>query len=265
LTVLIFLYLHVTVVNIWQKYKELKERVIMKIKKIIFATVLSLCTMLSYSNEKIKMYALYTPSHEILKNEYFLPSIQDDFDIICEFCEQICPTAGFMNDGWTDTTIRKVDLIIRAIKENWGSIFIFSDVDIQFFAPVEKLILELMVGKDIVMQKNNPEGVLCTGFFACRGNEKTLQLWTDVKKRMQTDKLASDQISFNRCIKRHSKNNPYGVIWAYLPNSFFGGLDVSGFLERLSLFPMTLLYIMQIGQRELKIKLHSLSMYETLL
>ena len=41
--------------------------------------------MQSFSYEKMKLYALYTPSHEILKNDFFLPSIQDDFDIIFEF------------------------------------------------------------------------------------------------------------------------------------------------------------------------------------
>ena len=110
-----------------------------------------------------------------------------------------------MSEGWTETTIRKVDLIIRAIEENWGDIFIFSDVDIQFFAPIQDIIIELMEGKDIIMQRNNPEGVLCTGFFVCRANEKTLRLWNDVKKTMQKNRSQSDQISFNQCIKRNSK------------------------------------------------------------
>jgi hypothetical protein len=168
------------------------------------------------------MYALYTPSHEVLKDKFFLPSIQDDFEVICEFCEQTCESAKFMSDGWTKTTMRKVDLIIRAIKENWGEIFIFSDVDIQFFAPIQGYILKLMEGKDIIMQRNNPDGVLCTGFFACRANEKTLKLWQDVKKIMQKKKLNSDQISLNQCIRKRSKKNSYDVVWDYLPNCFFG-------------------------------------------
>jgi len=118
--------------------------------------------------------------------------------------------------------MRKVDLIIRAIEESWGEIFIFSDVDIQFFAPIQDTILALMEGKDIVMQRNNPEGVLCTGFFACRAHEKTLRLWQDVKKTMQKKKINSDQNSFNQCIKKKSKKNPYGLVWDYLPATFFG-------------------------------------------
>ena len=202
----------------------------MKSRLIICIAISLLYTVSVFSDEKIKLYALCTPSHEILKDQFFLPSIQDDFDIVIDFCEQTCPTAGFMNEGWTETTARKVDLIIRAIEENWGKIFIFSDVDIQFFAPIQDVILMLMRDKDIIMQRNNPEGVLCTGFFACRGNEKTLQLWTDVKETMKKKKSNSDQNSFNQCIKRRSKKNPYTVAWEYLPNSFFGGGTLTGSL-----------------------------------
>ncbi len=201
----------------------------MKKRSISFIILLCFFRVSFGSLEKIKLYAIYTPSHEILKDQFFLPSIQDDFDIVLESYDQICPNAAFMSEGWTDTTIRKVDLIIRAIHENWNDkIFIFSDVDIQFFLPIQDIIMMLMEGKDIIMQKNNPEGVLCTGFFACRGNEKTLQLWTDVKHIMETNKLQSDQISFNQCIKRHSKINPYNVVWNYLPDTFFGGGTLTG-------------------------------------
>jgi len=179
--------------------------------------------------EKIKLYAIYTPSHEILKNNYFLPSIQDDFELIIEECEQTCPSATFLSTGWTDTTIKKIDLILRAIEENWGNIFIFSDVDIQFFGPIEKIITHLMKNNDLVIQKNSPDGVLCTGFFACRANEKTRALWQDVKKIMEHDKTYSDQKTLNKCIKRHSKKNPYNITWDYLPVTFFGGGTLTGY------------------------------------
>lgn len=182
---------------------------------------------------KMRLYALYTPSHEVLKDTFFLPSIQDDFEIILEFAPQTSQSAVFMSEGWTVTTMRKVDLIIRAIEENMGDVFIFSDVDIQFFAPIQECIEELIEGKDIIMQRNNPEGVLCTGFFACRANEKTLRLWKDVKKHMHDHKLHSDQISFNKCIKKGSKKNPYDIVWDYLPNKFFGAgtlIAYSGYL-----------------------------------
>jgi hypothetical protein len=177
---------------------------------------------------KIKMYALCTPSHEILRDNYFLPSLQDDFDLIIENAEQTCTTSAFMSEGWTKTTIKKVDLIIKAIHENWGSFFIFSDLDIQFFQPIEDAICTLLKDNDLIIQKNCPSGVLCSGFFVCRANEKTLQLWSDVKTMMLQNPEQSDQITLNQCIKRHSKKNPYDVQWDYLPTTFFGGGTLTG-------------------------------------
>ena len=191
-------------------------------KFYVIAALLFFYSMDICSYEKMKLYGIYTPSHAVLKDKFFLPSIQDDFDIVLEFYDQTCPSVRFMSKGWTKTTTRKVDLIIRAIKENWGSIFIFSDVDIQFFCPIKNTILMYMTDKDMVIQRNTPDGVLCSGFFACRGNEKTLRLWEDVKKMMEEDDSVSDQISLNRCIKRKSKKNPYDIAWDYLPEAFFG-------------------------------------------
>ncbi len=189
---------------------------------LYFFVLVVLFSLYTPCHAKMKLYAIYTPSHAILKDNYFLPSLQDDFDLIIEPVEQTCESATFMSSGWTKTTIKKVDLIIRAIKENWGEIFIFSDVDIQFFSPIHDLILSHMTENDLIMQKNCPSGVLCTGFFACKGNEKTLQLWQDVKKIMKKKSSQSDQITFNQCIKRNSKKNPYGITWSYLPDIFFG-------------------------------------------
>lgn len=195
---------------------------------MVFLIIAAFLNLPVICHEKIKLYAIYTPSHRILKDTYFLPSIQDDFDITCEPVEQKCSSARFMDAGWTETTTAKVDLIIRAIHENWGNVFIFSDVDIQFFCPIQETLLLLMKDNDLIIQKNSPNGVLCSGFFACKANEKTLGLWTDVKKIMEKDASKSDQISLNQCIKRHSKKNPYDLKWDYLPNTFFGGGTLTG-------------------------------------
>jgi len=197
----------------------------MKTKNFI-VLILFLLISSSTKTEKMKLYALYTPSHAVLKNEWFIPSIQDDFDLILEFHEQTCPSGYFMGSGWTKTTIKKVKLIIHAIEENWGKIFIFSDVDIQFFAPIQEHIEKLIENKDIIIQKNSPNGVFCSGFFSCRGNEKTLQLWQDALNLMANDQKISDQKALNRCLKK--KNNKYGIVWGYLPNTFFGGGTLTG-------------------------------------
>jgi len=182
---------------------------------------------LGASSTPIRLYALYTPSHEEMFKNFFLPSLQDDFELVVVNEEQTCRTARFMSDGWTDTTIKKVRLIIRAIEENWGNFFLFSDVDIQFFAPMRGVVTQLMESYDIAIQRNNPEGAFCSGFFVCRANEKTLALWRDVLEYMEKHHEKSDQITLNKHLPKKEKNK-YNIRWCYLPNSFFGGGTFNG-------------------------------------
>jgi hypothetical protein len=198
----------------------------MKLK--INILILALMTFINnYGMEKIKLYAFYTPSHTVFVDKWFLPSIKDDYEMIISFFEeQECSTAQFMNEGWKKTTLKKVDMIINAIQENWGKMFVYSDVDIQFFRPTQETILNLIQDNDIVIQRDNPKGQACTGFFACWGNEKILALWQDVKKTMLEIAELSDQKSFNYCLQ--TQNNPYGIKWTFLPNEFVSGGTLTG-------------------------------------
>jgi len=101
----------------------------------------------------VKLYSFYTPSHEALKDKWFLPSLKDDFELDIAEYPQECQTGAFMDKGWIDCMMKKADLIIRAIQENPGKIFIHADVDIQFFGPVKDTIEKIMKGKDMVIQK----------------------------------------------------------------------------------------------------------------
>ena len=170
-----------------------------------------------------------------MREKFLIPSIQDDFEIVSQEFDQECSTAEFYNHGWKKTTIRKVEFIINAIKENWGKIFIFSDPDIQFFKPIKQILLSIISKKnlDLAIQLDKPKNsdslwpnkVACTGFFICKGNEKNLRLWEDIKLKMITSEH-SDQASFNLLLSEN--NNPYQLEWEYLPIEFFGGGTLTG-------------------------------------
>ncbi|HNV85620.1 MAG TPA: putative nucleotide-diphospho-sugar transferase [Candidatus Omnitrophota bacterium] len=133
----------------------------------------------------MKLFSFYTPSHGIFKDRWFLPSLREKYELIFEECPQECEAAEFMAGGWLATMMRKVDLIIRAIQGNFGEVFIYSDMDVQFFRPMRELILRRMAGNDMAIQQNapleSPAEQLCAGFFACRANRKTLNLWRTVR------------------------------------------------------------------------------------
>lgn len=199
--------------------------------KLSYLLTLIFCCAMFGNSAKIKMYALYTPSHQILVEKFFQPSLTDaDIQLILiKLPEQTCHTAQFMREGWTKTTIQKIKLVLKAIDENWGEIFILSDVDIQFFGDFSEIIKTLMKGHDLLIQRDNPKGTLCSGFFVCRANEKTKKLFLDVLQLMTDNMEISDQKALNKFISRNEKTNQYDIVWDYLPEEyFFGGGTFAG-------------------------------------
>lgn len=206
----------------------------------------------------MKMYAFCTPSHLILKEEWFLPSLQDDYNLVFRDLEQIGRIEDhiFGSPQFRQTMLCKVELIIQAIRDNQGEVFVFSDVDIQFFRPFKDIVLGLMEGKDLLIQQNAADGELCSGFFVCRGNEKTLALWQDIKEYITQSQDKEDQHALNhfliyrkrnriiqygsRCLREilnmaircnlfpsqslallSDLKNDYRIRWGYLPKEFF--------------------------------------------
>ena len=183
----------------------------------------------------MRLYSIYTPSHKVFLKRWFLPTIRDDYELIMKQCPQECPKGLFMKNGWMKTLHRKIDLIINAIHNNWNDIFVFSDVDIQFFGKTKELILDSIKNFDFIAQKDandslNAEivpdmsGHLCAGFFACKGNERTLRLWEEVKKYCLEKPHRHDQHGLNHYLNgfsAHKKDNLFGVTWDYLPPEFY--------------------------------------------
>lgn len=153
----------------------------------------------------MKLYALYTPSHEVLAKEWFLPSLRDDYDLHVEPQAQCGAEAEhrYGTAAFNRTTLAKVDLILQAIEDTWNDIFAFSDVDIQFFQPSRKALLASIRGRDIAFQQNQINGEINTGFFVCRGNERARCLWTGVKDLMKHHPEWNDQDALNHALFRH--------------------------------------------------------------
>ncbi len=171
--------------------------------------------------EKIKLYTICTKSHEPLLKNWFLPSIKDDFDIIIDY-EKQDGSGIYAAEGWNRTMIKKVDLFLRGIRENKGGWFIFSDVDIQFFRPVQSILSGFIEQHyDLIIQQEIGNDA-CTGFFACRGSKEMQNVWTEIRALLVgcSDKhCPHEQILLNRILN----NKNCSIKWCFLPKEFFGG------------------------------------------
>jgi len=171
--------------------------------------------------KKIKLYSYCTPSHEILKNNWFLPSIKDNYELVIKEFKQECPSGEFLKNGWEKTIDQKIEMIIGAIKENWNDVFIFSDVDVQFFGKTERTLLNELAEKDILFQKNcgNLQEIepICTGFFILKANNRTLKLFQEVKNlRASNPEFVGCQSAINYLVKKQP-----GLLCGFLPESFW--------------------------------------------
>lgn len=96
----------------------------------------------------------------------------------------------------------KIQTILQAIEENWGNIFIFSDVDIIFLSKFDYLVPQMLASKDIVFQAGvfacriGPEAQKPrnTGFFIACGNEQTKAFWQQALALLSPDNRYLDPI-----------------------------------------------------------------------
>jgi hypothetical protein len=174
-----------------------------------------------------KIYTCYSSSHEEMLQKWFVGTMQDDFDVVARRIDQDCPAAEYMSPGWTDTVVRKIPLILEAIDaHDENGFFLFSDVDVQWFGPVQGRLRRLLAeypDVDIFFQTDawrNPSslGNICTGFFVCKANVRTRAFWTLVGECMRRIGFG-DQRTSQHIILR---NVILGLKVGYLPPEFWG-------------------------------------------
>lgn len=186
----------------------------------------------------MKLYTFYTPSHEELLQEWVLPYLPADLEPVVKNYDQVGPIKEqFGTESFNRTTMFKAELILEAICENPGEVFLYADVDVQFFAPVSELIIKTIKNKDMSIQRDSIMGDCCTGIIAIRGNEANKNLWENIRHELKVKNDRNDQQVFNdemlyemrsaRLVRRFGLDkyvpipNKYQIKWNYLPEQFF--------------------------------------------
>ena len=172
----------------------------------------------------IPLYSLYTPSHRQLMEQYFTPSLPSDVEPRVFYFEN--EGEGWIQDAsFVRAIVRKCEVIIQAIRENWGEVFIWSDVDAQFFGPQTEWVERTTRELDLVFQIDAPGPCLCAGFFFCRGNDETLRLWQEALDFVRLPGSVGDDQFYVRHQLWYGKR---AVRWGHLPPAFIGGGTFTG-------------------------------------
>lgn len=162
---------------------------------------------------------MYTPDFKNLYENFFLPSLKDDFDLVVKEYPQDCSTGIFRSVGWNKTMLNKLELLESAILENWDNqIFFYSDIDIVFLKPALKVALKHLGNNDFVVQQSWPRNTLCAGFFVMRGNTKTLNLITTAYQLLHSNICIDDQVALQTALEQLKQDK---IKWKFLPSEEF--------------------------------------------
>lgn len=132
------------------------------------------------------LYYFYNSHHQILIDEYFLPSFKEynktGINLIGINFEKSINKSLFGTESFKRLGAERVSKIIDLIKnEEKDKQFIISDVDIQFFGDVYETINEIANKQyDVVFQKENKNEGVNFGFILITSNESSLNYWEKV-------------------------------------------------------------------------------------
>lgn len=143
----------------------------------------------------MNIYTIYSPSHRIFYDRYYTASLPNECVNISKQTEQICSTGTYKRPGWEEFCYSKVLLFQQANRENLGSYFIFSDVDIEYFGNIKEVLIKELEGSDIACQRDYNQ--YCSGLFIVRASEKTQRMFNLMRDNYEKE----DQHTLNKFIR----------------------------------------------------------------
>jgi hypothetical protein len=169
----------------------------------------------------LKLFAVYTREHAVLKDEWFLKTLRDPFDLhIRDFGSSGPAQAAFGSAAWLKAIRRRCAYFRDVIAQHQGETVLLCDLDIQFFGRCLPYVERAMEGRDIVFQSESWPfgGDVNLGFVCVRCNPRTLALY-DATAATDFEALPiADQTALNRLLAADGGRVGWGTfdnrIWA---------------------------------------------------
>ena len=169
----------------------------------------------------MKLFAVYTREHAVLKDDWFLKTLKDPFELHLKDIGSLgSDRSVFGNEPWLKAVRIRHDYYRHAIEQNQGETIIVCDLDIQFFGRCLPTIERAMEGRDIVFQSENwPfKGRVNSGFVCVRCNPQTLALYSEVGDTAFEKLPIADQTALNALLAEDKDRVRWGIfgnrIWA---------------------------------------------------
>jgi len=112
----------------------------------------------------MKIYCCFTPAHEILLRQEFLPSIPETFSVHAESIEVAGP-GDFLSPEFLHCINQKISLIIESLRTNLGDVIVWADIDIRVFSLSPSKLASELGEHDIAFQREGKKGEGSRGPF----------------------------------------------------------------------------------------------------
>lgn len=146
----------------------------------------------------MNLYTFYSPSHTEVYEKYFLKSfnehLSNDFILTTHKCEQKTTDGNFSDPNWNSSMNDKLFLLKKAIKENDGKWFVYSDCDIQFFGNIMDDIKE-NINDNLDMLCQEDYHTICAGFMVIKASKKMYEFIEIIEMHHHE---SNDQIAMNQ-------------------------------------------------------------------
>lgn len=180
----------------------------------------------------MRFFATSSSLIDCLKQKYFLPSLKDNFEVIIEQLPQV-GSSEYGSPSFSKMLILRNDFVEKILDENCGKVFVYGEVDIQFFKPVKEILLKSLGNNDVVFQNNTlPNKRINVGFWVCRANKKLLTLWRVASKCVRKNLMYEEdainallrgnlQPDFLTLASKRELQAIKDIKWDYLPDTFY--------------------------------------------
>lgn len=166
----------------------------------------------------MKLYCVYTPSHEGLLRDWFLPSLPGGLELVA-LPLQIEGRGDFLGVDFLQCIRDKIANLILSIRDNDGSWILWSDVDILFFERAPQALNDVVAhagATRVFFQRERATGrEVNTGFMLMRCCDETRRFFEDLGARLLREPDKNEQAIANEMLREGVAIN-----WELLPDDF---------------------------------------------
>lgn len=163
----------------------------------------------------MKWFFFYDRNFRPLRDN-MVSSLQDQFEVCEDYIEDLKVLKGRAGGG-IPTYLYKAQKIKDALESvAEGEVVLFTDVDIQFFAPIQAVVEESINDLDLVLQREFEDIGVNIGVIAMRNVSSTRAFWSHVHEEISRTQ-ALDQRVVNNALYSELAMLEFGLTWGRFP------------------------------------------------